>query len=50
MGTDERTVLLGIENKEVALAFDDIRRAKLMLTKELLAAHEQSASAESGKQ
>ncbi len=50
MGTDERNVRLSVEDKEVALAFDDIRRAKLMLTKELLAAHERNAAVQSGKQ
>ncbi len=50
LGTDERNVRLTIEDKEVALAFDDIRRAKLMLTKDLLAAHEQNAALQSGKQ
>ncbi len=50
MGTDERNVRLSVEGKEVALAFDDIRRAKLVLTDELIAAHEQNAALQSDMQ
>lgn len=49
LGTDERNVRLGLDDKEVTLAFDDIRRAKLILTKDLLAAHEQNAALQSGR-
>jgi ribosome maturation factor RimP len=50
LGTDERCVRLRVDDEEVALAFDDIRRAKLMLTEDLLAAHEQDAAVQSGRQ
>lgn len=50
MGTDERNVRLSVEDKEVALAFDDIRRAKLVLNEELIAAHEQKAALQSDMQ
>ena len=49
LGTDERNVRLTVDDKEVTLAFDDIRRAKLILTKDLLAAHEQNAAQQSGR-
>lgn len=50
LGTDERNVRLHVEDEEVALVFDDIRRAKLMLTEDLLAAHEQNATVQSDRQ
>jgi len=50
LGRDDRNVRLHVENQEVALAFDDIRRAKLMLTEDLLAAHEQNAAVQSDRQ
>ncbi len=50
LGTDESSVRVRVEDQEVALAFDDIRRAKLMLTEDLLAAHEQNAAVKSGLQ
>jgi ribosome maturation factor RimP len=41
MGTDGEKVLLSVDGTEVALVYDDIRRAKLLLTEELLAMQEQ---------
>ena len=42
LGTNGENVLLSVEETEVALSYDDIRRAKLLLTEELLAMQEQS--------
>lgn len=50
MGTDARNVRLSVGDEEVTLAFDDVRRAKLMLTTELLEAHERNAAVQSGRQ
>lgn len=50
LGTDERRVRLRVEGGEVALVFDDIRRAKLILTEELLASHERNAAEQSDRQ
>ena len=50
LGTDEKYVRLRVEDKEVMLAFDEIRRAKLVLTEELIAAHQQNAALQSDVQ